>query len=239
MLCVEYQAQIQQLRFLIAVLPVISGSRQEILRRALVGHSSMQVQRSAVDIAAFCGVAMRHNDRRPSDETHGQTQFILQSHSLRIRIIGIEGQDTASELVHQVAAGGTEDLIFCEHRGQRAQLVQHLVEPVQFFSGRQVPHKEQECRLLIAKTPFGGETQNQILYIDPPIDHLARHGHSFAVLHIIAIHIANLCHAHHNAGSIMVPQTALDVHSFGRLWVDLITLGKFLAHLVEKVIGSG
>ena len=204
-----------------------------------MGHGTVQVQRAAVDIAALSGVAVGDDDGRPGDEAHGQTQFVLQGHSLRVRVIGIEGQDTTSQLVHQVAAGGAEDLILGEHGRQRAQLIQHLVEPIQLFSGGQVAHEQQERRLLIAKATFGGEAQDQIFYVDAPVDHLAGHGYSFAVLHIVAIHVANLCHAHHNTGPIVVTQTALDVDPFGRLWVDLIALGKFVTHLMEKVIGGG
>ena len=122
-----------------------------------------------------------------------------------------------------------EDHILGEVGRQGAQLGEHMVEIRQLFSGGQSPEEEQIGRLLKAEPPLGHKAVDQVLDTDAPVDEPALHGYSLAVLDVVALDVADLGDAGHNARAVGVAEAPLNVDMLVIGGIDIVMLLEFPA----------
>ena len=143
---------------------------------------------------------------------------------VRTVVIGIEGEDTAGQLVHDVAAGGLEDHVLGEPGGHGACAGHDVVESLLLRLRGQRAEQQQIRDLLIAERAAFPMGLDNILDADAAVIELAGHGNAFAVHHIIALHAADLADADEHARAVRVAQAALDALVFKILRGDGILL---------------
>ena len=117
---VENHAQVQELGLVVVELCVLPEGVKEVLGHAHVRPGTVKIKAVLVEVVALGGVRMGHDGGRPGHHPEGLEQLVFQSHVFRLAVVGVESQNTAGELVHDVLVGGAEDHVLAEIAGQLA-----------------------------------------------------------------------------------------------------------------------
>ena len=150
---------------------------------------------------------MGHDGGRPGNHAEGLEQLVFQGGVLRLAVVGVEGQDAAGELVHDVFVGGAEDHILREVAGELAPPGHEEVEVLQLGGRGQLAEEEEVDRLLEAEAVLLDALLNQVLNADAPVEESALPGNLFPVHQIVAVHVADAGDSGDDAGSVGIPQT--------------------------------
>ena len=180
--------------------------------------------RVPVKIVPLGGKGVRRDERKTRDEADGLPQDILQRCVVRAVVIGIEGEDAAGELVHDVAAGRLEDHILGKPGGHAARAGHDVVEALLLRLRGKRPEQQQIRDLLIAERAALLVRRDDILNADAAVIELAGHGDALAVHHVIALYAADLADADQDARAVRVAQTALDALVFKVMCRDGVLL---------------
>ena len=130
---------------------------------------------------------------------------------VRVIIIRIKSKYRTCHFVHNVTAGLLNDHILHKIGGQSGELVHYVTEHLITLPVRQIAKEQQIGHL--------GETEaillnigiDQILQGVATVLEIALHGFLFAVHHAVALDVAHLGAAHHDAGAVVVAQATENV----------------------------
>ena len=208
---VEHQTQVQQPGLLLGKLVVVADGVEEILRHAQALLRPVEVEGLLIVIVPLHRKGVGDDGGAPGHQSQGLEQLVLQGGVLRPGIIGVQGQDRTAQLIHHVGARGLEDHILGEAGRERAILRQDLVEGGQLVPGGQGAEQQQIGCLLKAEAALGHKAVDQVLHVDAAVDEPALHRDLLAVLHIVALDVADLGDAGHDAGAVGVAEAPLDV----------------------------
>ena len=92
------------------------------------------------------------DQRQFVDKFHALTQDILRIDTVRIRIVGIQCQDTSLECVHDVAVGSLHDYVTDETVTEILEGLVHAQEDLHLLIVRKMAEQEQVTRLLESET---------------------------------------------------------------------------------------
>ena len=160
------------------------------------------------------GESVRRDEREARNEADGLPQNVIQRSVVRAVIIGIEGENTAGQLVHDVAAGSLENHILGKPGWHAARAGHDVVEALLLCLRGQGAEQQQIRDLLIAERAVPPVGRDDIFNADAAVIQLAGHGDALTVHHIIALHTADLADADENARAVCVAQAALDALVF-------------------------
>ena len=107
---------------------------------------------------------MGNDQREAADELQALTHHVLQADIIGLRIVGVERQDGAGQLIHNVGAGRTEDHIFCETIRQAHVLGHNIFKKSQLLAGGEIAKKQQEADLSKTKAALAGKALDQVLH---------------------------------------------------------------------------
>ena len=226
---VDHHAQIQELGLPLGEAVVVAHGVEEVLREGEPLLGAVEIQGVVVKVVALGRVGVGDDHGAPGHQLQGLAQLILQGPALRVLVIAVEGQDASAQAVHDVPARRPEDHILGEVGRQGAQLGEHMVEIRQLFSGGQSPEEEQIGRLLKVEPPLGHKAVDQVLDTDAPVDEPALHGDPLAVLDVVALDVADLGDAGHNARAVGVAEAPLNVDMLVMGGIDIVMLLEFPA----------
>ena len=229
MLCMDHQHHVQQMRFFLCVVCVRPDHTQEILRSGQLGHGEMDVQRVAMEIMALHSVGIGNDRREAADELDRLQKQVLDGGAVRIRIVGIQAQHAARQLVHHVAAGVTHDHALGKAVRQLARLTHDAVEAGKLILRGQIAHKQQIRYLLEAESAGLAVRLDNIVQLDAAIIQPPGGGHSLAVLQQVALYAADLGDADQHAGTVAVTQAFFDLAV-----IKLVANGIFLLNSVAQ-----
>ena len=224
MLGMENEHEVEQMRFLRRVGRIGADHAQNILGDGQLRLRIVQDEGVSVKIMPLGGKGVRRDEREARDEADGLPQNVVQRGIVRTVVIGIEGEDAAGQLVHDVAAGGLEDHVLGEPGWHGACAGHDVVEALLLRLRGQRAEQQQIRDLLIAERAAFPMGLDNILDADAAVIELAGHGNAFAVHHIIALHAADLADADEHARAVRVAQAALDALVFKILRGDGILL---------------
>ena len=144
-------------------------------------------------------------------------------------IIAVEGQDAPAQPVHDVPARRLEDHVLGEVYRQGPELGEDGIEIGELLPGGQGAEEQEVGGLLEAEAALGGEAVDQVLHVDAPVNEPALHGGALAVLDVVALDVADLGDARHDAGAVGVPEPPLHVDVFIMAGIDVVMLLEFSA----------
>ena len=231
MLGVEDEHEIEQMRLLRRIDRVGADHAQDILGDGQLGLRIVQDEGLPVKIMPLGGKGVRRDERKTRNETDGLPQDVFQRGIIRAVVVGIEGENAAGKLVHDVAAGGLEDHVLGKPGGHAARAGHDVVEaPLPLLRGKR--SEQQQIRdLLIAERAALLVGRDDILDADAAVIELAGHGDTLAVHHVIALHAADLADADQDTRAVRVAQTALDALVFKVMRGDRVLLRDVFAQM--------
>ena len=148
--------------------------------------------------------------KAPTSRTDWE-EDVVQGDVVRVVIVGVEGQDAAGQLVHDVPAGVLHDHVLGESGGQLPGPVHDLVEAVQLPLGGEEAHEQQEGHLLKAKGARLPVGLHDFVEFDAAVVQLSGYRDTDAVLNHVAQHGTHPGHANGHAGAVAVAQAPLHV----------------------------
>ena len=164
-----------------------------------------------VEVVALDGVGVGHDAGEGPDELHRLEQHVADGGVIGVLVIGVQGQDAAAQLVHDVLTGALHDHVLGEAAGQPPGVVHDLVEVVHLGPGGEIAHEQQIGHLLEAEGPGLPVGLHDLVELDAPVVELAGHRDAEAVLDHIALDGAHPGDADGHAGAVAVSQATLDV----------------------------
>ena len=203
---VEDHAQVQELGLVVVKFGVLPQGVEEVLGHAHVRPGPVEVEAVLVEVVALGRVGVGHNGGRPGHHAEGFEQLVLQAPVLRLAVVGVEGQDAAGQLVHDVLVGGAEDHILGEVAGQLAPPGHEDLEVLQLGGRGQLAEEEEVHRLLEAEPVLPDAALNQVLDADAPVKETALPGDFFPVHQVIAVHVADAGDSGDDAGAVGIPE---------------------------------
>ena len=207
----EHQHHIQQMGLLLGVAFIRTDHPQEVLRRAESLLRVVDMQGLAAEMVALDGVGIGHDGGKIPDKLHRLAQQIVHRQIVRIRVVGVQRQDAAAQLIHDVAAGAPHDHPLGEALRQFSGPVHDLIEVPQFPLRGQIAHQQQIRHLLEPEGSLRPVGLHNVVKLDAPVVESSGNGDALAVLQQIALHAAHLGDAHHHTGAVAVSQTPLDL----------------------------
>ena len=207
----EHQHHIQQMGLLLGIAFVRTDHPQEVLRRAESLLRVVDVQGLAAEMVALDGVGIGHDGGKIPDKLHRLAQQIVHRQIVRIRVVGVQRQDAAAQLIHDVAAGAPHDHPLGEALRQFSGPVHDLIEVPQLPLRGQISHQQQIRHLLEPEGSLRPVGLHNVVKLDAPVVEPSGNGDALAVLQQIALHAAHLGDAHHHTGAVAVSQTPLDL----------------------------
>ena len=191
-----------------------------MLRRALSRLRQVQVHALAVVHAPFDLVRVHHDGGQAGDERDALRKDIRQRLLFRVVVIGIQRQNAARHLVHDIRRRRLHDHVLGKVLGQLAVSLQHLLERSQLVRRGQAAEQKQPDDLLEYEAVLRVCRTDDLFHINAPVDELAVRWHAFAVHKVVANDVADVCQPRQNAGAIRVPQASLDPQPFAGFRVD-------------------
>ena len=231
MLGMENEHEVEQMRLLRRVGRIGADHAQNILSDGQFRFRVVQNKRFAVKIMPLGGESVRRDEREARNEADGLPQNVIQRSVVRTVIIGIEGENTAGQLVHDVAAGSLENHILGKPGWHAARAGHDVVEALLLCLRGQGAEQQQIRDLLIAERAVPPVGCDDIFNADAAVIQLAGHGDALTVHHIIALHTADLADADENARAVCVAQAALDALVFKILRRDGVLLCNVFAQM--------
>ena len=229
MLGVEDHAQVQHLGLLLGEAVVVADGVEEVLGEGEPLLGPVEVEGVVVEVVALGGVGVGHDHGAPGHQLEGLAELVLQGVVLGGVVIAVEGQDAPAQPVHDVPARRLEDHVLGEVHRQGTELGENGVEVGELLPGGQGAEEQEVGGLLEAEAALGGEAVDQLLHVDAPVDEPALHGDALTVLDVVALDVADLGDARHNAGAVGVPEPPLDVNVLIVAGIDVVMLLKFAA----------
>ena len=136
-------------------------------------------------------------------------QYVVYFDIVRLRIVGVQGQNAPLQLVHYIAAGVAHYHALCKAVRQLAGAVHYIVKVVELAPCGQIAHEQQVRHLLKAEGVRLSVGFHYFGKLYSPVIQLARGRYALAVLHKIPLHAAYLGHAYQHAGAVAVAQAPL------------------------------
>ena len=183
----------------------------------------VDVEGLTLEIVALDGVGVGDDGGEGADEPHRLQQQVFDGGVVGIRVIGVEREDAAGQLVHDVLAGVVHDHALGEALGELAGLIHDVLEVIQLGPGGEIPHEQQIRDLLIAERSRFPVGAHDVIQVDAAVVQPAGRGDALAILNEVALHAADLRHADEHAGAVAVAQATLHVAA-----VILLAYGVFL-----------
>lgn len=151
MLGMENEHEVEQMRFLRRVGRIGADHAQDVLGDGQLRLWIVQDEGVSVKIMPLGGKGVRRDEREARDEADGLPQNVVQRGIVRTVIIGIEGEDAAGQLVHDVAAGSLENHILGKPGWHGACAGHDVVEALLLRLRGQRAEQQQIRDLLIAE----------------------------------------------------------------------------------------
>ena len=136
---------------------------------------------------------------------------MLRSFFLGVIVIGIESQSRASQLIHDITGGRFQDHILKEVIGKSTVLAQKQSKFVQLGLIGELTCQQKINDLLIAEAILGNSPADKVTDIIASENKFTLARLFFALIHNIAVNVAYICNACHNACSVGVTQTSFYV----------------------------
>ncbi len=233
MLGVQDEHQVQQPRLFGRKFVVLAQHVQEVFRNghAFLGH--MNEQGFPVVIVTLDREGVRHDDGQTPNQLDGLADKVFRRQPVRIRIIGIQREHAAGELVHDVVARRLDDHILGKPFRQDARCGQDGIVAPQLLFRRQMAKKQQVGHLFVAKGSLCLMRFHQVHDVDAPVEELARFGRRHAVNHLITAHAADLGDARDDARAVGIAQAALDALVIKLLRTNLIFRADVRAQAID------
>ena len=203
---VEDHAKVQKLGLVVVEFRVLAQGVEEVLGHAQIRPGPVEVKAVLVEIMPLGGVGVGHDGGRPGHHAEGFEELVFQTSVLRLAVVGVEGQDAAGQLVHDVLVGGAEDHVLGEITGQLAPPGHEDLEILQLGERGQLAEEEEVHRLLKAEAVLPDTALNQILDADAPVEEPPLPGNLFPVLQVVAVHVADAGDSGDDAGSVGIPE---------------------------------
>ena len=205
------QTEIQKPRFLVGKLLIRPDHAQEVLRNGKLRLRPVQIQAVIVIIMPLDHIGVRHNHGEAGDQLNGLAHHVFHAQAVRIGITGVEGQDGAPQLVHDIVAGILENHVLRKILRQRRVGVENGGEHVVLRLRGQLAEEQKIRNLGETEALFLDIGVDQIGQIIAAIDEAALHGDAVAVDDAVAEDVADLGAADHDTGAVVIAQAALDV----------------------------
>ena len=234
MLGVQDQTAVEQLSLVIVEFAGRTDEVQNILCSRTVRIRHMQEHGIIIKVAAFCLIRMRNDNRELGHQADALTHNVLDRGFIRVRIIGIQCQRCACQLVHDVAARRTHDHILGEVVRQGTLQTDGVLKFRQLTAARQLAAHKQITDLLKAEAVFLLQTVNQIVYIISAIGQAAFDRLALALVQNIAVYVAQMRSTDQNTGTVRVTQAALDAVARKQIRWELVVHTKALTQFMQK-----
>ena len=194
----------------------------------------MQEHGIIIKVAAFCLICVRNDNRELGHQADALTHDVLDRGFIRIRIIGIQCQRCACQLVHDVAARRTHDHILGEVVRQGTLQTNGMLKFRQLTAARQLAAHKQITDLLKAEAVFLLQTVNQVIYIISAIGQAAFDRLTLALVDDITVYIAQMRSTDQNTGTVRITQAALDAVARKQIGWELVVHTKALTQFMQK-----
>ena len=200
----QHQAQIQKQRLFFGVDAVAPQKRKDLLRNGKPGLFRVQKHGLPVKKAALDLIGLDRHIAHARDDLQRLPDFGLQREVLGVFVVGVKRQHAARQLVHNVGGGRFEHHVL--KKALRPEQVKLL------FIGQDAEDQEID-HLFKAEAPLGLAVVHQIPHVIAAVVERALHRLALALVDDIAVYVADLCEAGHNARAVLVAQAALDIEA--------------------------
>ena len=218
-----HQHHIEQMRFLLGIALVGTDHAEKVFRCGKICLRKVDVERIVVEIVSFDRICIRNDRGEIADQFDRLLQNVLDLRVVRIRVVGVEREHAALQLVHDVAARMPHNHALGKAIGQLSCAVHDPVEVLQLGTRRQIAHEQEICHLFKAEGACASVRFHNVRKLNAAVIELAWDRDALAVLHEIALNAADLRDADKNARAVVVAKAAFDVAAIIRL-VDMIRL---------------
>ena len=206
----QQQGDVQHVGFQLGVFLVGAQHLQQVLGGGKLRLGAVDVHAAAALIIMVGVVAVDGQHREDADELDALLQLGLQIGLADVVIVAGQGQHTAGQRVHQVAAGGFHDDVPHKVGGQVAAFDQAVLEGVQLGFVGQVADEEQVSSFLKG-IAFAAQAPDEVIHVVAAVPEFAVAGHFFAVLFLKGIDAGDVGNACQHALAVLVAQAALNV----------------------------
>ena len=172
-------------------------------------------------------VAVDGQHGEDADELDALLQLGLQVGLADVVIVAGEGEHTAGQRVHQVAAGGFHDDVPHKVGGQVAAFDQAVLESIQLGLVGQVTDKEQVGGFLKG-IALAAQAPDEVIHVVAAVPEFSVAGHFFTVLLLKGINAGDVGNACQHAFAVLVAQAAFDVVLAKKGRVDAVVGDTFL-----------
>ena len=166
--CVQQQAGIQKLGFLMGKLLVRAVGAQDVLCGAVAGLGQMEEHTLLVVEPALHLVGVDHHGGHTADQGDALVQQVLQAQVLRVLVVGVHAQHTALHLVHDVGRGCVHGVH--EAVGQGPVLGQDVAERVQLRLGGQAAEQQQPDHFFKDEAVVAVGFVHDLIDVHPAVD---------------------------------------------------------------------
>ena len=169
----------------------------------------MNVEGTPVEDVMLHRVGVRHDGGEAPDELDGLAHHVFHGGVVGVVVVGVEHQNAALQLIHDVLGGCFQDHILKKAVGQGAGRGQNGVEVLKLVLGGELAEQQEIGHLFIAEGAQTAVHVQDLVDVDAPVIEPARNGNLLIVPEVVALYAAHPGDAGHDAGAVRVPQAPL------------------------------
>ena len=210
-LSVDHEHQVEEAGFVVGEGVVLAEHPQEVLCHGELRVGIVDIEGVVIVVVALGGKGVGDDGGEPRHQLDGLAHEVLGGEIIGTVVVGVECQNAARQLVHDILAGGAEDHVLHEALGQLPRLEEHILKLIQLLPGGELAHQQQEHHLGEAEGLVLAMGFHNIFHADAAVVQLAGGGHALAVLDGVALDRADVGDAQQDAGAVCIAEAALDV----------------------------
>ena len=174
----------------------------------------MHDQAGVVILVPLCLIGTVHENGHLGDQIQSDGHFIFNGGVFCHVRIGIQGQDTSRQLVHDVVGRGLHNGVHQKSRRQFPPHTQRTGHAFQICPVGEPAEQQQVCDFLkhIAVFPFC--IFNEVVNIITAVDELAGDRLAFALAHHVAVYHTDTGNPSNDAGTVCISQAAFHIEAF-------------------------